>query len=131
MIHLRKIYIWSRKFSNTTSQLVKNSHDSQEDNVAVSCSQQQESQTDASTDSYVDERTISDDSQPVETEDVFDFLTTTEGAYDIPNRSITKSWKVASGFNVSKSSLQYRKTCIQRATARQIWNHWKNGRLVA
>ncbi|KAL0078124.1 hypothetical protein F4703DRAFT_1933197 [Phycomyces blakesleeanus] len=98
------------------------------DDLAVSSSQQHESQpnsfTDTSTDSYIDEGDISDDSQSVEAGDVFDFLSTTEGVYDVSVPSITKSWKVVSGFNVSESFLQYRETCIEKAkTHRNLETH--------
>lgn len=93
------------------------------DDLAVSSSQQHESQpdsfTDTSSDSYIHEDVISDDSQRVDARDVFDYLTTTEGVYDVSVPSITKFWKVASGFNISESFLQYRETCIEKAKAHQ------------
>lgn len=71
--------------------------------------------TDVSTDSYVDEGAPSDDSDPVEDEEMFDFLVTTEGVYDVHLNSVTEFWKLPSGFNVSESFLEYRKKCIDKA----------------
>ncbi|OAD81483.1 hypothetical protein PHYBLDRAFT_178947 [Phycomyces blakesleeanus NRRL 1555(-)] len=131
----RRLYNSSSFFSASSIRITKNSEElfsanSPEhlDDLAVSSSQQHESQpnsfTDTSTDSYIDEGDISDDSQSVEAGDVFDFLSTTEGVYDVSVPSITKSWKVVSGFNVSESFLQYRETCIEKAkTHRNLETH--------